>query len=53
MKQIFLTLATVSLLLGGCTKSETEVLNPDEMRFTATYPTATRATGTALKKTMR
>lgn len=50
MKQIFLTLATVSLLLGGCTKSETEVLNPDEMRFTATYPTATRATGTAFEK---
>lgn len=50
MKQIILTLAAVSLLFGGCSKSETETLNPDEMRFEAAYPTATRATGTAFEK---
>ncbi len=50
MKQIILTWATVSLLFVGCSKSETEALHPDEMRFTATYPAATRATGTAFEK---
>lgn len=49
MKQIILTLATVSLIFGGCSKSETEISNPREMLFTATYPTATRATGTAFE----
>lgn len=50
MKQIILTLTAVSLLFGSCSKSETEASNPDEMRFTATYPTNTRATGTAFEK---
>lgn len=49
MKQIILTLATVSLIFGGCSKSETEISNPREMLFTATYPTATRATGAAFE----
>lgn len=49
MKQIISTLAIASLLFGGCTQSETEALHPDEMRFTAIYPTPTRATGTAFE----
>ena len=50
MKQIILTWTTVSLLFVGCSKSETDALHPDEMRFTATYPAATRATGSAFEK---
>lgn len=36
-------------MLGGCSKSESEVLGSNEMRFTATYPTASRATGSAFE----
>lgn len=49
MKQIILTLATAVLLFSGCSKSETEMLNPNEMRFAAEYPTTTRATASAFE----
>lgn len=49
MRQIFLILTAASFLLGGCSKSESEVLESNEMRFTATYPTASRATGSAFE----
>lgn len=43
MKKTLITLAA-ALLLGSCTKSEIEVINQDEMRFTVNYPATTRAT---------
>ncbi len=49
MRQIFLILTAALFLLGGCSKSESEVLGSNEMRFTATYPTASRATGSAFE----
>jgi len=49
MKQIALTLAIAASLLVGCSKSETAVLNPDEMRFAVNYSDATRATETAFE----
>lgn len=50
MRQILFTFAAVTLLMCGCSKSENDALNPDEMRFTATYPSVTRATGSAFEK---
>lgn len=49
MKHIILTLATVSLLFSGCSKSESEILGSNEMQFKATYPTASRVTGSAFE----
>lgn len=49
MRQIFLILTAASFMLGGCSKSESEVLESNEMRFTATYPTVSRATGSAFE----
>lgn len=34
-----------ALLIGGCTKSDDEIFSSNEMRFTAQYPSTTRATG--------
>jgi len=50
MKQTILILATGLLSFVGCSKSEPEAPNADEMRFAATYPAATRVTGTAFEK---
>ena len=49
MKQIILILTTVSFLFSGCSKQELDELNSEEMRFTASYPTTTRATGAAFE----
>ena len=49
MKQIILILTTVSFLFSGCSKQEMDELNSEEMRFTASYPTTTRATGAAFE----
>lgn len=49
MKQIITVFAATALLLGGCSKSATETLNPNEMRFAAEYPATTRATASAFE----
>lgn len=41
---IYMTMVA-ALLIGGCTKSDDEIFSSNEMRFTAQYPSTTRATG--------
>lgn len=43
-KILFITMVT-ALLVGGCTKSDDEILSSKEMRFAAEFSSKTRATG--------
>ena len=50
MKKIIYITMVAALLIGGCTKTDVEILSSDEMRFTAEYHSITRATGSEFEK---
>ena len=45
MKKIIYITMVAAILIGGCTKSDDEILSSNEMRIIAQYPSITRATG--------
>lgn len=45
MKKFIYITMVAAFLIGGCTKSDDEILSSKEMRFAAEFPSITRATG--------